>query len=224
MSDVIERAGQYYLRRFPGRSRIYICWQDGSKARKVSTHTSDDAQAKLRLAEFVIRKEHGRRTIDGAGKWNAILAEIMERQAAHARKRGLPFELDEPYVLGLMTASRFRCPVSGIPFTWSRDEVLSRGPWAPSIDRIDNRHGYIKGNVRVVALAANIAMNAWGYDVLLRLANGVVANHFHSVEAVSVVGAAGIEPTTPTMSTWCSTAELRAPTCQSLANSTHEAS
>lgn len=33
-----------------------------------------------------------------------------------------------------------------------------------------------------------------------------------------MVGAAGIEPATPTMSTWCSTAELSAQTCQSLAS------
>jgi hypothetical protein len=31
-----------------------------------------------------------------------------------------------------------------------------------------------------------------------------------------MVGAAGIEPATPTMSTWCSTAELSARPCQSL--------
>lgn len=219
MTAIIERAGRYYLRRFKDRAHVYICWQDGKTPRRVSTKTSDEAVARVKLAQFVIRKDHGERVIEASPEdWLTVVREVVERQACHARKRRLPFELDEAYVLSLMHASRFRCPISGVPFTWSRDAVLSRGPWAPSIDRIENRQGYLKGNVRVVSLAANIAMNAWGYDVLLRLANGVIANHFHSVDAVSVVGAAGIEPTTPTMSTWCSTAELRAPdSCQSLA-------
>lgn len=40
--------------------------------------------------------------------------------------------------------------------------------------RIENRHGYLKDNIRVVSLAANLAMNRWGYNVLLRLSRAVV--------------------------------------------------
>jgi hypothetical protein len=214
MTAVIERSGRFYLRQPNGRRQFYVCWTEDGSPRRVTTRTSDPAEARRRFAEFVVKRENGERVVAAVSEdWPAIVAEIVDRQRAHARKRGLPFEIDADYVLRLMAASRFRCPVSGVPFTWSRDQILSRGPWSPSVDRIDNHHGYIRGNIRVVCLAANIAMNAWGYDVLLRLANGVVASHLNPAE---VVGAAGIEPATPTMSTWCSTAELSARTCQSL--------
>ena len=214
MNDPIERAGRYYLRKPPGRTQFYVCWTEGSVPQKLSLKTGHEETARARFADFVVKREHGERVMEAdSADWPEIVDEIVSRQKAHARKRSLPFDIDAKYILGLMTRSGFRCPVSGIPFTWSRDQVLGRGPWSPSVDRIDNRHGYVPGNIRVVCLAANIAMNSWGYDVLLRLAHGVADNHLYNRE---VVGAAGIEPATPTMSTWCSTAELSAPTSQRL--------
>ena len=49
-------------------------------------------------------------------------------------------------------------------------------PWAPSIDRIDNSKGYEAGNVRMVCVAANFAMNAWGEEALYELAASMVAH------------------------------------------------
>ncbi len=210
MTDSIDRAGRYYLRKPRGRTQFYVCWTDGGSPKRLSLKTAHEATARARFADFVVKKEHGERVMDAdSTDWPEIVDGIVARQKVHARKRDLPFQIDAGYVLRLMSQSGFRCPVSGIPFTWSKDQVLGRGPWSPSIDRIDSKHGYVPGNIRVVCLAANIAMNAWGYDVLLRLANGVVGNHLYNREVV--VGAAGIEPATPTMSTWCSTAELSAP-------------
>jgi len=53
-------------------------------------------------------------------------------------------DLDEPIV----------CPILGIEINWAN---LSGkvGENSPSIDRIDNSKGYIKGNVRVVSYKAN---------------------------------------------------------------------
>lgn len=41
------------------------------------------------------------------------------------------------------------CPVLGIPIT------LRAGPNSPSLDRIDNSKGYVKGNVQVISNRAN---------------------------------------------------------------------
>ncbi len=49
-----------------------------------------------------------------------------------------------------------------------------RAPWAPSVDRIDSSKGYVPGNVRLVCVAANLAMNEWGEDVLARVARAYV--------------------------------------------------
>jgi hypothetical protein len=47
-------------------------------------------------------------------------------------------------------------------------------PFAPSIDRIIPKKGYVKGNVQVVCWAYNAAKNQWGEDVLLTLAHAIV--------------------------------------------------
>ena len=75
-----------------------------------------------------------------------------------------------------MLETKFLCAVSGVPLSRTGAFAGAPDPWAPSIDRIENRHGYLKDNVRVVSLVANLAMNRWGYDVMLRLAKAVVRN------------------------------------------------
>lgn len=46
------------------------------------------------------------------------------------------------------------CPVLGIPLNWDR-AGLPAGD-SPSIDRLDNRKGYIEGNVMVISNRANM--------------------------------------------------------------------
>ena len=72
-----------------------------------------------------------------------------------------------------MERMNFRCAVSGIPLSRRCQPNREPDPWSASLDRIENRQGYIQDNFRIVCLAANLAMNRWGYDVLLRLARSV---------------------------------------------------
>lgn len=48
------------------------------------------------------------------------------------------------------------CPALGIPIVMSYD---AHSPNSPSLDRIDNTLGYIKGNVRVISRRANTIKN-----------------------------------------------------------------
>lgn len=145
---------------------------------------SDLQQAKRRFQNFIIEMESGYRpTTDLATDWMAVARALVIRQRYGARDRGIPFEIKERFVHSLMQKTGFRCAVSGIAFSRTKPNgVANVDPWAPSIDRIDNRQGYLQDNVRIVAIAANIAMNRWGYDMLLRLAKGVV----RSAESVAV--------------------------------------
>jgi hypothetical protein len=98
----------------------------------------------------------------------------LYRQAVrNATARGIAFELSETQFLDICARSGGRCEVSGIPFdvTFSIDQA--KRPWAPSLDRIDSTKGYISGNCRLVTVAANLSMNAWGEQVLLKLALAV---------------------------------------------------
>lgn len=61
------------------------------------------------------------------------------------KKQGLEFDIEED---DLVVPTH--CPVLGIPLFWegSRDNL-------PSVDRINNDRGYVKGNVEVISWRAN---------------------------------------------------------------------
>ena len=63
-----------------------------------------------------------------------------------------------------------RCEVTGLPFS---EVCAPRDPFSPSIDRIDSERGYVAGNVRIVCLIANLAMNTWGEAPLRRVAEAL---------------------------------------------------
>lgn len=66
---------------------------------------------------------------------------------SRAKKKGLDFNLDEQDVLGVVL-----CPVLGFPLVRS----VGKPSWnSPSLDRIDNTKGYVKGNVQIMSYLAN---------------------------------------------------------------------
>jgi hypothetical protein len=49
-----------------------------------------------------------------------------------------------------------KCPYFGVPFKIEIENSLrSRNDWAPSIDRINSKKGYIPGNIQVISELAN---------------------------------------------------------------------
>jgi len=66
-----------------------------------------------------------------------------------AARKNLPFDIEISDIKIPET-----CPVLGIPIDKPK-EGLGRGGNKPSIDRVDNSKGYIKGNVVVVSWRAN---------------------------------------------------------------------
>ncbi len=67
---------------------------------------------------------------------------------SRAKSKGIEFSLKVEDILVPPV-----CPVLGIPLYTNRGKA---GPNSPSLDRIDNKRGYIPGNVRVISYRANI--------------------------------------------------------------------
>jgi hypothetical protein len=68
-----------------------------------------------------------------------------------------------------------RCAVSGLEFgNAAVGAGRARHPFRPSLDQIEPGKGYTAENVRLVCVAANFAMNAWGLDTLIQVAQGVI--------------------------------------------------
>ena len=78
--------------------------------------------------------------------------------------KGYDFDLDVSDIYPILISGK--CEITGIPFEFTRAKGNKMGPWSPSIDRIDSRKGYIKGNIQVVVWALNAARNSWGDEVL----------------------------------------------------------
>ena len=71
-------------------------------------------------------------------------------QRASAKARGLVWELDIDATIAKILRQG-RCKLSGDKFVYKQGKGReNRNPYAPSIDRIDNRKGYIPGNVMFI--------------------------------------------------------------------------
>jgi len=67
-----------------------------------------------------------------------------------AKSKSLPFDLDLNYLESIYT---LECPIFHIKFTWGAKDGRAN---CPSLDRIDNAKGYVKGNVIFISNKANI--------------------------------------------------------------------
>lgn len=108
---------------------------------------------------------------DLVGEWRRNL---YDRAKSGAKKRNIPFELSREDLDMLVERSGYQCAVTGIPF--EAPVAGTKSPWTPSLDRIDSNLGYSFENCRLVCVAVNYALNQWGTDVLLRIADGIRAN------------------------------------------------
>lgn len=98
--------------------------------------------------------------------WAWWAQRMCRRARENAKAKGRPFAITPEQVAQLMARQRHACAVSGIPFSATR---AFRNPFAPSIDQIAPGGGYLPGNIRIVSVIVNTAMNGWGEAPLLRL-------------------------------------------------------
>jgi hypothetical protein len=143
------------------------------------------AAAIERAKQFGVALKHG----GAVGDYNPMgraslrrLTRVMERRDANVPQwawrvyrqaklnsvgRKIAWTLTAAEFATIVAACGGRCSVSGIPFDTPTRKA--RGPFGASIDRIDCAGGYSFGNVRLVCVIVNIAMNTWGESALIKL-------------------------------------------------------
>ena len=88
-------------------------------------------------------------------------AKHAARQAGDPDRYRAKYDLDAEYVRELFAAQRGLCHWLGIPIVPS---VGFRDPRRPSLDRLDNSIGYVRGNVVLSTMFANMGRSAADAD------------------------------------------------------------
>lgn len=146
---------------------------EAERAKLIETARADEG---VRVAKRRIRAN-----LKAAGVKAQEVQELASKLVRNARyraaRRRLPCELTVPAIEELLLNQKMVCAVSGLPFdlTFNLAKAHARNMYAPSLDRLDNRKGYVVGNVRVVLAAINYAINEWGLDEYLKICKAVAA-------------------------------------------------
>ena len=102
------------------------------------------------------------------------------RARHYTRVRYGPSDLTASFLKALWDEQGGRCVLTGwlmkLPLG-GRHPSGDRSRVNASIDRIDGKYGYVQGNVRLVALAVNLARNQWSDSDLIELCTAVVQHH-----------------------------------------------
>ena len=137
----------------------------GNRANVVETGHLDRILAEQDLASW---RSCGRLSASGQAWLRA--AERLQNMASTRRRKHGGQTVTRTDVLRLLLEQNYACPITGHIF-----EPVFDGPWQPSLDRLDNARGYQIENLRVVTFIANVAMNTWGEQVLVDMAERIVA-------------------------------------------------
>lgn len=106
----------------------------------------------------------------GRARQVRLAVELLERAKPGAASRNLRFALTKQDVFDLIDSANGRCMLTDIPFSDESVEGTRKRLWRPSLDRINSSRGYEAGNVRLVCVAANFALQEHGDPVFQKLA------------------------------------------------------
>jgi len=108
------------------------------------------------------------------------------RSSVASMVKGLPFDLDVPYIEALLATGR--CNVTGIPFDTTPPRVDGRpNMFVASLDRIVPANGYVKGNVQVVVYAYNRLKDDHSQNEVIAFIRVAYENIFGRSDAVVAV-------------------------------------
>ena len=89
--------------------------------------------------------------------------------------RNREIDIDTDYIKELWEKQDGKCALSGLPMSFPNSE--HKDAFQASIDRIDNDKGYIKGNVRITCLIANLCRNGFSDEDVIKFCEAMCATH-----------------------------------------------
>lgn len=104
-------------------------------------------------------------------KSESLEKRMLRRAKSRAKERGLEFDIDlsDIYIPA-------HCPILGIKLVAHKGRS-GGNPNSPALDRIDNKKGYVKGNVMVVSHRANMMKVDASPEELVKFAEWVLSRY-----------------------------------------------
>ncbi|MHB1099104.1 MAG: hypothetical protein ACYCZR_06065 [Burkholderiales bacterium] len=163
------KGGRYYLVKYTGMV-------DGKTKYQWTALTKDLTSSTLMASAIT----NGDIRIIGYGacekELKAFIAKSFRSCKRRSEDRNIPNNITLDMLLAMAEKDEWRCSVSGVKYDLRQLSKHHGRPFAPSIDRIKPELGYIEGNVRLVCLATNYAMNQWGAEIFGILARSFIKN------------------------------------------------
>lgn len=131
--------------------RRWLCRDCYKKHQKINQGQDKNYFKKLRLKLCPDFKDKIRKQKKKSRERN-FEQEILRQCKSRAERKGLEFNLNLSDIV-----IPDKCPLLEVPFNFGNKKNYE---YTPSIDRIDNSKGYIKGNVQIISMKANAMKNS----------------------------------------------------------------
>ena len=91
------------------------------------------------------------------------LYDIFSAARTRAKNKNLIFDLTLDFIFKMFDNQNGVCSLTGLKLdTGFKIRGVNFNPYAPSLDKIDANKGYIRDNVRIVSVIANLSLNGFG--------------------------------------------------------------
>lgn len=156
----------------------------GSQLRKDPAHRASHAKAQKKWFLKNLAREKAKQRARSKQYWDEHQGSIeftiknrFFKARNEAPRRGLEFSIQVDDLLQIYKDQDGKCAISGrvMKPIQRRPEKGRSLPDSLSLDRIDSKRGYVRGNVRLVVWAVNVALGAWGDKHLIELCGDITA-------------------------------------------------